>query len=92
MIGVIDNGGTREIVVLSFTSFQANYIRTLPLHWSQKEILNTEIEVQFEYFILINYELLQKILSYGGEVKVMQPISLKKKIKDVLQQTLKQYR
>lgn len=92
MIGIIDNGTERGIVVLSFTPFQANYIRTLPLHWSQKEILKNEQEVLFEYFLLTNYELLQKILSYGAEVKVIKPVALKQQIKEVLQQALKQYR
>jgi hypothetical protein len=92
MIGIIDNGAERENVVLCFTAFQAKYIRTLPLHWSQKEIRATETEVRFEYFIVINYELLQKILSYGKEVKVLQPITLRKEIQNILKQALVQYK
>jgi predicted DNA-binding transcriptional regulator YafY len=92
MIGIIDNGEDRAHVVLSFSPFQANYIRTLPLHWSQNEILTTDNEVRFEYFILTNYELLQKILSYGAEVKVIQPASLKKEHKQVLKAALARYK
>lgn len=92
MIGIIDNGADREIVVLSFTPFQANYIRTLPLHWSQNEILTNEQEVRFEYFILTNYELLQKVLSYGNAVKVLQPKSLQKQHKEMLKAALVQYK
>lgn len=91
MIGIIDNGAERETVVLSFMPFQANYIRTLPLHWTQREILTTNKEVQFEYFLLTNYELLQKILSYGGEVKVIQPIDLQKEHKEALKGALARY-
>lgn len=92
MIGIIANDEEREKVILSFTPFQANYIRTLPLHWSQKEILTNENEVQFEYFIISNYELLQKILSYGNTVKVIQPKTLKKEHKDILKATLESYK
>jgi predicted DNA-binding transcriptional regulator YafY len=92
MIGIIDNGAEREIVVLSFTPFQANYIKTLPLHWSQKEILTNEHEVRFEYFILTNYELQQKILSYGAEVNVIQPVSLQKKHQQILKDAQARYK
>lgn len=92
MIGIIDEEGERETVVLSFTPFQANYIRTLPLHWSQKEILTNEKEVQFEYYLLLNHELMQKILSYGAEVKVMQPVSLQKEHQQILKNTLAKYK
>lgn len=92
MIGIIDNGAERETVVLSFTPFQAKYIRTLPLHWTQKEILTTEQEVRFEYFLLTNYELLQKILSYGAEVKVIQPVALQQEHKEALKGALARYR
>lgn len=92
MIGIIDDGGNRETVVLSFTPFQANYIRTLPLHWSQKEILTNEKEVQFEYYLLLNHELMQKILSYGAEVKVIKPAALQVKHKEWLKNTLAKYK
>ncbi len=92
MIGIIDDGGNRERVVLSFTPFQANYIRTLPLHWSQKEILTNEKEVQFEYYLLLNHELMQKILSYGAEVKVIQPSALQAKHKEWLKNALERYK
>lgn len=92
MIGIIDEGGDRETVVLSFTPFQANYIRTLPLHWTQKEILSNDQEVQFEYFLLINYELMQKILSYGAEVKVIKPAALQAKHKEWLKNALAKYK
>jgi predicted DNA-binding transcriptional regulator YafY len=92
MIGIIDEGGERETVELSFTPFQANYIRTLPLHWSQKEILTNDKEVRFEYFLLPNHELMQKILSYGAEVKIIKPLSVQKEHMDCLKNALARYK
>ncbi|MFN8284708.1 MAG: WYL domain-containing protein [Chitinophagales bacterium] len=91
MIGISGNDEEREEVILSFTAFQANYIKTLPLHFSQEEIFCDENEVHFKYFIVPNYELQQKILSYGTEVNVLKPATLRKQIKDTLKSTLKQY-
>ena len=92
MIGIIDEGGDRETVVLSFTPFQAKYIRTLPLHWSQKEVLTNAKEVQFEYYLLLNHELMQKILSFGAEVKVIKPAALQKEHKVWLKNALAKYK
>jgi predicted DNA-binding transcriptional regulator YafY len=92
MIGIIDDGGKCDTVILSFTEFQANYIRTLPLHWTQKELPGKDKKVQFEYFLLLNYELLQKIMSYGSEVRVIKPASLQRWHKEMLKQSLAGYK
>jgi hypothetical protein len=92
MIGIIDDGGERETVQLQFTAFQANYIRTLPLHWSQQEISTDKQHVVFDYFILTNHELMQRILSYGSEVKVLKPARLAALHKRMLKEALNQYK
>ncbi|MFM2282886.1 MAG: hypothetical protein RL222_390 [Bacteroidota bacterium] len=91
MVG-INSDGEREVVQLLFTPFQAKYIETLPLHWTQKKISNSEKSVVFEYFLKPNYELLQKILSFGAEVKVLQPKSLAKEHQQMLKDALKRYK
>lgn len=71
---------------------QAKYVRTLPWHWSQEEVLTNDKEVHFEYFILTNYELMQKILSYGNTVTVVKPATLKKEHQRYLKEALAQYK
>lgn len=92
MIGIIDEGAACEQVILSFTPMQAKYVRTLPWHWSQEEVLTNDKEVHFEYFILTNYELMQKILSYGNTVTVVKPATLKKEHQRYLKEALAQYK
>ncbi len=91
MIGIGSENEKREIIHLSFKSVQAKYIETLPLHWSQKIISTSDKEVDFEYFLIPNYELTQKILSYGDQVKVLQPKWLATEHKKILKNSLKQY-
>lgn len=91
MIGITDDDTARETVVLSFTPSQAKYIETLPLHWSQELISTTDKEVIFQYFLIINYELKQRILSYGDQIKVLQPKKLVVEHKKSLKNALKQY-
>ncbi|MGI8892774.1 MAG: helix-turn-helix transcriptional regulator [Bacteroidia bacterium] len=78
-------------VVLSFTPLQGKYIKTQPLHSSQKVLIDDDKEFRIKLDVLINYELLMLILSYGKEVKVIKPESLRTEIKQLLEQTLKNY-
>ncbi len=91
MIGINDEQKKREIIHLAFSTFQSKYVEALPLHWSQKEIEKDEDWTTFEYFLIPNYELEQKILALGAEVKILKPIKLRNRIRNVLQQILKYY-
>lgn len=82
---------TPEKVVLQCTKTQGEYIKSFPLHQSQKEIRETEEHIYFEFFLHLTYDFMQEILSYGKEVKVLEPKKLVERIKDNLQQSLSQY-
>lgn len=85
------NEGKPEKVVLLFTSYEAPYILSQPLHHSQKIIYEDGDGLQIELYVYISYELIQTILSYGDQVKVIKPTGLKKKILEVLENNLKEY-
>lgn len=91
IIGVSFPYAAREIIVLAFTQHQAKYLKTTPLHRSQKLIREENSQVLFEYYLGINYELKQQILKYGQEVEVIEPAHLKESIKNELEETLKKY-
>ncbi len=73
-----------QTIILSFSPGQASYIISQPLHASQKVILENEHEVQTEMKVYITEELKMAILSYGQEVKVLAPKSLKTELKKVI--------
>ena len=68
-------------VILSFTPFQGKYIKTLPLHHSQEIITDNEEELVIKLTLFVTFDFLMEVLSYGDNVKVIQPESL---IKDVI--------
>lgn len=80
MIGINDQEKERETIQLSFSPLLSKYVATLPLHWSQETIANENGWVTYEYYVIPNYELEQKILSFGKEVKVLKPTKLKNRI------------
>jgi predicted DNA-binding transcriptional regulator YafY len=80
-----------QTIILSFTPDQAAYIISQPLHSSQKVILENEHEVQIELKVYVTQELKMAILSYGQEVKVLQPKSLKAELKKVIEKMVINY-
>ena len=80
-----------EKVVLSFTNLQGKYIKTLPLHKSQKILIDNDEEFRIELNIIPNYELIQRIMSYGDTVKIINPKWLMLEIKERLKKTLENY-
>lgn len=90
-IGLTYSLGEVEEIVLSFTPLQGKYIKTLPMHQSQRILIDNENEFQIKLRIKPNFELKQQILKLGDNVKVIQPQWLTDEIKTVLTNTLKQY-
>lgn len=90
-IGVVYSIAEMQKVVLSFTPSQGKYIKSLPMHSSQKVIVDNDDECRIELFIVPNYELSQQILMHHNQVKVIEPTWLKDEIKKHLKEALNQY-
>ena len=90
-IGLVYSLNTSQNVILSFTPTQGKYIKTLPLHTSQKILIDNEIEFRISITVIPNYELTQLILKHGDTVKVIEPEWLVDEIRGKLKQTLEKY-
>lgn len=90
-IGITELHSEPETVELAFNRLQANYIKSSPIHKSQKLIKETESESVFQFEVLITYELIQLILGYGSGVRVLKPTKLVDAIKSELKKSLKAY-
>lgn len=67
-------------VILSFSRTVSEFIRTMPWHESQKELADTPKEYRISLKLTPSMELVRQILSYGNEVKVIEPKSLKAEV------------
>ncbi|MFV0587705.1 WYL domain-containing protein [Bacteroides reticulotermitis] len=82
--GVItDENIKTEKVLIKVHINQNRYIRSLPLHHSQKEEKNTVDYSIFSYWIKPTFDFLQALLSHGGYVEVLSPEWLREEIKGV---------
>jgi len=88
IIGVTMPDSDVEKVVLQFSEHRFPYVKAKPMHPSQRahaEDRTIEIEIK------VNKELMQKILSYGSDITVLAPASLKQQIKQELEKSLNNY-
>jgi len=62
-----------EKVVFQVGARGANFIRSLPLHHSQKEIERCDDYSVFEYYIAPTFDFRQELLTHGAELIVKEP-------------------
>lgn len=78
-------------IILSFTPFQGKYIKTLPLHTTQKVLVDNEKELQISLKLCITHDLVMELLSFAAEIKVLKPEALVNEIKNAHKKAFKQY-
>lgn len=98
IIGVTHEKGAKEepVVIRTKTEYQHGLILTKPLHHSQKETLpfgEHEDGYYGEVTLVIepNRELRGKIMLYGENLEVMQPLSLREQIKEIIMKQMEIY-
>ncbi len=82
-VGIYVNEGLKpQRVVLRTFGVSTEYMRTLPLHSSQREIASNGDEYSdFEYYLNLTPELTGKLLSKGDWVEVLEPKTLREEVK-----------
>lgn len=90
--GITIDGINPEKIILCFSHRQADFVKSLPLHHSQKIVSENESECVIELFMRPTYDFIMELLSLGKEVKVQEPESLKNEMIEMLEATLKQYK
>lgn len=78
-------------IILSFDPFQGKYIKTLPLHDTQQVLIDNDEELQIKLKLCLTHDLLMELLSFGYNMKVLQPQSLIVEIKTAHEKAFKQY-
>ena len=68
-----------------------HYLRTLPLHHSQKELQSTPEYADFEFYLHPTFDFLQELFAQTHEVEVLEPLRLRNSMKEYLLKALKRY-
>jgi predicted DNA-binding transcriptional regulator YafY len=70
-----------EVIILSFDPLQGKYIKSFPLHHSQKVLIDNKNETQVCLRLYITYDFIMELLQYGDRVRVLKPSQLVDEIK-----------
>ena len=90
--GIISpNGEEPQDIILSFDPVQGKYIKTLPLHDTQQILVDNDEEMKIKLKLCVTHDLLMELLSFGDNVKVIEPKSLAKQIKQAHEKAFRQY-
>lgn len=91
-VGIFVNNQLKpqKVVVRAF-GLHVEYMRSLPLHSSQREIATTAEYSDFEYYLCLTPELTTHLLAMGERAEVISPMELRDTIKSRLSQALRQY-
>lgn len=85
-VGVMHEDDKPPVCVrLRVESTQCDYVRSLPLHWTQKEVLTQETYSEFTLFVRPTFDFVQRILGLREFVEVMEPATLRRQIKDIVE-------
>jgi predicted DNA-binding transcriptional regulator YafY len=79
-------------IILSFDPFQGKYIKTLPLHDTQEVLIDAEDELRIKLKLCDTHDFLMELLSFGENVKVIQPKSLANQVKRAHKAAFDQYK
>lgn len=75
---VMDEDTPEERIVLRADKYHQHYLRTLPLHPSQKEIFACDEYAEFELYLRPTYDFIMELLRAGRMIEVIEPQSLRK--------------
>ena len=78
-------------VLIKVSKFRSNYLKTKPIHPSQK-LYKEEMDYDFFTFKLkINNEIISLFLSFGNDLEVLEPVDFRAQLKKALQDALAHY-
>ena len=78
-------------VVVRAYNFTPNYLRSLPLHHSQRELESDEHHADFSFDICPTDDFLHELLRHADGIEVLEPVDLRQKMKQMIANILKRY-
>ncbi len=68
-----------ETIILSFDYEQGKFIKTLPIHHSQKVLIDNDSEYRIELTLVPTYDFYQELLTHTGRMKIISPENVRDK-------------
>lgn len=79
-IGITANDSNPEKIIFKADNIAAKYILSQPFHPTQQLIKEGKNRSTFSLEVIVSEELIRNLLSYGGEIEVLEPFELRQTI------------
>ena len=89
--GVLTDDTPMAHVIIRAHKWMPNYLRTLPLHHSQRELESTPDYTDFSYDIRPTSDFLGELLRHSNGIEVLEPQELREEMRQMIVETLKRY-
>ena len=89
--GVLTADTPMAHVILRAHKWMPNYLRTLPLHHSPRELESTPEYTDFSYDIRPTSDFLGELLRHSDGIEVLEPQDLREKMRGMIAEMLKRY-
>ena len=77
---------------LKLSASQANYLRSLPIHSTQKEIERSSEYSIFKMHLCPEFDFQMEVLSMGEDIEVLEPLWLREEIACKIKRMLNKYK
>lgn len=83
--GILSTGNqTPQKIVLSFEAFQGKFIKSLPLHHSQRVLVDNGEEYRIELNLVPTYDFIQELLTHAEKLTIIEPKNLRQEYVEFL--------
>ena len=89
--GIIRDKQKPVLIKLKAYDKQVDYLRSLPLHYSQEEIETQRDYSVFSYYLRPSFDFMQKILWHRDKAEILQPVEVRLEMKKLIEEMLKKY-
>lgn len=92
--GVSTDGYSNKAIKVKINAYRElpNYLKSQPLHHSQRIVYETEEYTQFDYFMIPAFDFVQELLAHCEQLEVVEPESLRNRIVRILENSLEFYK
>ena len=81
-----------ERIVVKADIPQSQYLKSLPLHYSQQIIEESDDYVIFAWKLKPTYDFIQQLLTMNLHIEVLEPLSLRQQMKELMNSMLEKYK
>ena len=90
-MGITSYKGEAKKIIIQADEISSKYIKSQPIHHSQEILKESKDGTYFTFKLLLSEELIRTLLSYGGEIEIIEPEQLKKALKERISAMNKRY-